>query len=80
MKRDIVKTMNEGRYIGDGRDKSAPTIDLEDYYCMTIWCDKETAIDNIWLLHLHCHDERHAKLAETEKQRKQLADAGINIP
>ncbi len=36
-------------------------------------------IDNIWLLHLHCHDERHAKLAETEKLRKQLADAGINI-
>ena len=36
-------------------------------------------IDNKWLLHLHCHDERHAKLAETEKLRKQVADAGITI-
>src|SRR6266699_1888793 len=34
---------------------------------------------NKMLLHRHCHDERHAKLAETEKIRKRLADAGINI-
>ena len=34
---------------------------------------------NKMLLHRHCHDERHAKLAETEQIRKRLADAGINI-
>jgi RNA-directed DNA polymerase len=34
---------------------------------------------NKMLLHRHCHDERHAKLAETEKIRKRLADAGIHI-
>ena len=34
---------------------------------------------NKMLLHRHCHDERHAKLAETEKIRKRLADAGIYI-
>jgi len=36
-------------------------------------------LSNKMLLHRHCHDERHAKLAETEKIRKRLADAGINI-
>ena len=36
-------------------------------------------LSNKMLLHRHCHDERHAKLAETEKRRKRLADAGINI-
>ncbi len=34
---------------------------------------------NKMLLHRHCHDERHAKLAQTEKIRERLADAGINI-
>jgi RNA-directed DNA polymerase len=34
---------------------------------------------NLMALHLHCHDARHAKLAETEKRRQKLADAGINI-
>jgi len=34
---------------------------------------------NKMLLHRHCHDERHAKLTETEHTRKRLADAGINI-
>jgi RNA-directed DNA polymerase len=37
-------------------------------------------IDNKWLLHLHCHDERHARVAETERLRKQLAGTGINHP
>ena len=37
-------------------------------------------IDNKWLLHLHCHDERHAKVAESEKLRERLAGAGINHP
>ena len=36
-------------------------------------------LSNKMLLHRHCHDERHAKLAETEKIRKRLADAGIYI-
>lgn len=37
------------------------------------------ALSNKMLLHRHCHDERHARLAETEQIRKRLADAGINI-
>jgi RNA-directed DNA polymerase len=37
------------------------------------------ALSNLMLLHLHCHDERHAKLAETEAIRQKLADAGINL-
>jgi RNA-directed DNA polymerase len=36
-------------------------------------------LSNKMLLHRHCHDERHAKLAETEKIRKRLADAGVYI-
>jgi len=36
-------------------------------------------LSNKMLLHRHCHDERHAKLAETEHIRKRLADAGIHI-
>ena len=31
------------------------------------------------LLYLHCHDERHTKLAEKEKTCKRLAEADINI-
>ena len=37
-------------------------------------------IDNKWLLHLHCHAERHTRVAETERLREQLAGAGINHP
>ena len=37
------------------------------------------ALSNLMVLHLHCHDERHAKLAETETIRQKLADAGINL-
>jgi RNA-directed DNA polymerase len=37
------------------------------------------ALSNLMVLHLHCHDGRHAKLAETETIRQKLADAGINI-
>ena len=36
-------------------------------------------LSNKMLLHRHCHDERHVKLAETEQIRKRLADAGINL-
>ncbi len=36
-------------------------------------------LSNKMLLHRHCHDERHAKLAETEQIRKRLADAGIHL-
>ncbi len=36
-------------------------------------------LSNKMLLHRHCHDERHAQLAETEKRRKRLADAGVYI-
>jgi RNA-directed DNA polymerase len=36
-------------------------------------------LSNRMLLHRHCHDERHANLAETEKRRKRLADAGIHL-
>jgi len=34
-------------------------------------------LSNKFALHLHCHDERHAKRAETEK-RSEYADAGVN--
>ena len=37
------------------------------------------ALSNVMVLHLHCHDERHANLAETETIHQKLADAGINI-
>src|SRR5258708_37957539 len=36
-------------------------------------------LSNKLLLHRHCHDARHAKLAESEKIRKRLADAGIHL-
>jgi len=36
-------------------------------------------LSNKMLLHRHCHDERHAKLAQTEQIRKRLADAGIHL-
>jgi RNA-directed DNA polymerase len=40
---------------------------------------KKHPLSNLMVLHLHCHDERHTKLAETETIRQKLADAGINL-